>query len=158
MERRTFKARVWLWRIWLAHQLSRLVAWLNPQAIAAQESALDALAAEIHALRAEKDDLSTQFGALTNRYTDLRERFQNMEASRDGFERELVAVKAKYANCLPFERDALFARAVELTSQWDVHNTSGEFKRHQVLASLMDDFPGRPRRDLALAIEAAIWQ
>ena len=35
-------------------------------------------------------------------------------------------------------------------------DTTGEWKRHQVYASLIDEFPDRRRRDLAYAIELAL--
>jgi len=152
------QARLWLIRLWLAAQLSRLVSWLNPQAGKVTESAIEAIAAELRAVRAERDEVNAQIGVLTDRHADLRQQHQLLEGMHGSLESELAALKAEYANYLPFKRDAMFARAVALVKQWDAHETSGEFKRHQVLASLMDDFPGRPRRELALAIEAAIWQ
>lgn len=50
--------------------------------------------------------------------------------------------------------DAMAWQLVELAER--IPETSGEYKRHWVYARLLKDFPMRPKRDAALAIELAI--
>lgn len=57
---------------------------------------------------------------------------------------------------LPVADDALLAYARVLTAKWAAVKQSGEYKRHQVYAELIDAFPDRLHRDLAKAIEAAL--
>jgi hypothetical protein len=53
--------------------------------------------------------------------------------------------------------DGIVARARVLAGfQEQYADRSGESKRHQVLAQLLKDFPGNAKRDIALAIEAAL--
>lgn len=48
-------------------------------------------------------------------------------------------------------------RARELVTEADtVADVSGEWKRHQVYAKLLKEFPGNRKRDLGLAIENAL--
>ena len=51
---------------------------------------------------------------------------------------------------------ALTQRARVLCTIWDKPDLSGEYKRHQVLASLIKEFPGISHKTLALAIELAL--
>ena len=53
-------------------------------------------------------------------------------------------------------QDQLFARAVFLTKQYDEPGQDGMWKHRQVYARLLKEFPDRPKRDVTLAIEAAI--
>ena len=49
--------------------------------------------------------------------------------------------------------------ASHLICHWDrvtAEGTSGEYKRHQVLAGLIDKFPNASKRDMSLAIEIAM--
>ena len=48
-------------------------------------------------------------------------------------------------------------RATQLTQDADTSLTGGEAKRHQVYARLIKDFPMTPKRELALAIELALF-
>jgi hypothetical protein len=57
---------------------------------------------------------------------------------------------------LTVPRDALLRRAVALTREFATWDASGEAKRHQVYAQLQKEFPTRPHREIALAIEAAL--
>ena len=53
--------------------------------------------------------------------------------------------------------DALLARARVLAEAQEAYaDRSGEAKRHQVLAQLVKEFPDRPVRQIALAIEAGL--
>jgi hypothetical protein len=57
------------------------------------------------------------------------------------------------------ELDRIIAEANKQIVVWDTKTspgTSGEFKRHQVLAALMKKYPKVPNRDVAIAIELAI--
>lgn len=53
---------------------------------------------------------------------------------------------------------AILARAKGLTQDADTLLTGGEAKRHFVYARLIKDFPTTARRELALAIELALFQ
>lgn len=72
-------------------------------------------------------------------------------------EAALAALRAQHAYCVPVPHDDVFASATLLTTDWNDRQASGEYKRHQVLASLMKAFPTRSHRDIALAIEAALY-
>ena len=50
----------------------------------------------------------------------------------------------------------LLARAKELAFAIDFNEGSGEYKRHQVYARLIKEFPSTKHRHLALAIEIAL--
>ena len=50
----------------------------------------------------------------------------------------------------------LLIRTKELVAQFDPVDGSGEYKRHQVYARLIKEFPTAQRRHLALAIEIAL--
>jgi hypothetical protein len=52
--------------------------------------------------------------------------------------------------------DELLQAASELTSKAESLPASGEYKRHQVFAQLIDRFPNRSKRELARAIEASL--
>ena len=54
--------------------------------------------------------------------------------------------------------DEVLTVAIRLTdwADQDFPDTAGEFKRHQVYARLIDQFPQRRRRDLGKAIEDAL--
>ena len=52
--------------------------------------------------------------------------------------------------------DELVRHAKGLTAQWPQPELSGEYKRHQVFARLIKDYPHENRRALALAIELAL--
>lgn len=55
------------------------------------------------------------------------------------------------------EDNELLSRAKELVTAVDrIEAVSGEYKRHQVYASLLKEFPGRRKRDIGLAIEKAL--
>lgn len=71
-------------------------------------------------------------------------------------ERVHLDFKRLHAHCVPVQRDDVYLAAVSLTLKWADRQASGEYKRHQVLSSLIDAFPSRPHKDLALAIEAAL--
>ena len=51
---------------------------------------------------------------------------------------------------------ALLDRATALIRQAEVLEGSGEYKRHQVYARLIKEYPTRSRTELALAIEVAL--
>lgn len=53
-------------------------------------------------------------------------------------------------------KDRLFVRALVYTAAVRNQDTSGEYKRHHVLAYLQKEFPQRPLSDLSRAIEAAL--
>jgi hypothetical protein len=57
---------------------------------------------------------------------------------------------------VPDGMDGLVAEAHALAARFELPGRSGEWKRHQVLAALMDRHPGEDQRDLALAIELAV--
>ena len=48
-------------------------------------------------------------------------------------------------------------RAARLVGEQEGQEGSGESKRHQVYARLLKEFPTRPKREAALAIEQARW-
>lgn len=50
----------------------------------------------------------------------------------------------------------LLARAKALTDEVETAEASGEYKRHQVYARLIKEFPSTPRRALSKAIEAVL--
>ncbi len=50
----------------------------------------------------------------------------------------------------------VLARTAQLCTQWDGHEASGEYKRHQVYAQLIKDFPRVSKRTIGLAIELAL--
>ena len=50
----------------------------------------------------------------------------------------------------------LIQRARMLCATWNRPDLSGEYKRHQVLASLIKEFSSVPHKTLALAIELAL--
>lgn len=50
----------------------------------------------------------------------------------------------------------LLERAGELVADINDHEGSGEYKRHQVYARLMKEFPSFTHRQIALAIELAL--
>lgn len=52
--------------------------------------------------------------------------------------------------------DAIVNRARALAKEWQRPDLSGEFKRHQVLARLIKEFPRTEHSKLALAIELAL--
>lgn len=54
--------------------------------------------------------------------------------------------------------EALLARAKHLTQSIEAQfkGQSGEWKRHQVLAVLLDEFPTMNKRDISLAIEVVL--
>ena len=52
--------------------------------------------------------------------------------------------------------DILVQRARVLSTDWERPDLSGEYKRHQVLARLVKEFPATAKRTLALAIELAL--
>jgi hypothetical protein len=56
------------------------------------------------------------------------------------------------------DHSSLYARTKELVRWADsfAAGTSGEYKRHQVYARLMKEFPELPKRSLGLAIELAL--
>jgi hypothetical protein len=53
-------------------------------------------------------------------------------------------------------RDALYAQACALVALVESTHGNGEARRHQVYAALLKRFPERTKRDVALAIEAAV--
>lgn len=53
-------------------------------------------------------------------------------------------------------KDALYQRAVILCALQEPAETAGEAKRRQVYARLLKEFPTRPKRAVAKAIEAAL--
>lgn len=137
------------WRLfvlWLALQSRRFAQWLDPRDEAgAYLETIDRLAQELSSVEGKHIDAVRQFG----------DALVELQAAHDAY----VALEAKHAHCIPVARDRLYDHAVALTGVWETKNApSGEFKRHQVMASLMDEFPQRSKRDLALAIEAALWQ
>ena len=60
---------------------------------------------------------------------------------------------ARLGNWPPEE---LICRARTLCVEWQRPDLSGEFKRHQVFARLIKEFPQVEHRKLALAIELAL--
>lgn len=52
--------------------------------------------------------------------------------------------------------EAIVSRAQALTAEWHQPDFSGEYKRHQVLARLIKDYPDVSRRTLAMAIELGL--
>ena len=52
--------------------------------------------------------------------------------------------------------EAVVARAKVLCAQWEQPGLSGEYKRHQVYAQLIKEYPGMDRKKIALAIELAV--
>jgi hypothetical protein len=68
-----------------------------------------------------------------------------------------VWLLAKKHASRPKPLSALELRAVELVRiNEQVRDVSGEWKRHQVLATLIDEFPRRRQRELSRAIEKAL--
>jgi hypothetical protein len=57
---------------------------------------------------------------------------------------------------LPWPSEALIKRAQELTKQFELPGYSGEYKRHQVFAMLIKEYPEVSQRVLALAIEIGL--
>lgn len=56
---------------------------------------------------------------------------------------------------LHVKRDELYLHALDLVAQHEVHNQEGEWKRHQVFARLVKDFPLKNKNEIGLVIEAA---
>lgn len=52
--------------------------------------------------------------------------------------------------------EPIIERAKALTAEWHQPDFSGEYKRHQVFARLIKDYPGVSRRTLAMAIELSL--
>ena len=50
----------------------------------------------------------------------------------------------------------VLVEALKLTAAVDVHEQSGEWKRHRVYVRLLKLFPDTAKRDIALAIELAL--
>lgn len=70
-----------------------------------------------------------------------------------------LATKCGWRPPVPFaDLDAYVVRGRVLCDQQEQTRpgTSGEYKRHQVYARLLTEFPGVAKRDLALAIELAL--
>lgn len=70
---------------------------------------------------------------------------------------EKAEAPAPFAYRFDVTDDDLLDSARLLTAEWDKRDASGEYKRHQVLSALIDAFPNRSKRDMARAIEAALW-
>ena len=70
-----------------------------------------------------------------------------------------ISEKAKWATkAQVWPSDTVVERARVLAAEVDLPGFSGEYKRHQVLAKLIKEYPGEPKRALAMAIELALWQ
>jgi hypothetical protein len=73
--------------------------------------------------------------------------------------RKLVALLKWLLQVLePPESDELRDRAIVLVRQFESVPQSGEFKRHQVYAQLLKEFPSVAKHKVSLAIEQAISQ
>ena len=57
---------------------------------------------------------------------------------------------------LEVARDACYDRAVILVREMGSRQATGEYKRHQVYARLMKEYPDLPHRQIAVRIEAAV--
>ena len=69
---------------------------------------------------------------------------------------QLAGLRSRMATTATVTAPVL-ARATELARDADTTLTGGEAKRHQVYARLIKDFPITPKRELALAIELALF-
>lgn len=69
---------------------------------------------------------------------------------------EISALHARMATAATVSQPVL-TRALTLTRDADTTLTGGEAKRHHVYARLIKDFPMIPKRELALAIELALF-
>jgi hypothetical protein len=90
----------------------------------------------------------------------LRERYdaglRALEEAHAAAKGELALAERRIAALTLVDRP-LLDRALALTKEADAQaDVTGEWKRHQVYASLIDEFPDRRRRDLAYAIELAL--
>lgn len=54
--------------------------------------------------------------------------------------------------------DPCYARVAELVHSIDREDQNGEWKRHQVYARLVKEFPDRRKRDLAYLIESILQE
>ncbi len=136
--------------LWLARQLRHLAQWLDPL-----PDAEAALHAHIEQLRASHAAALQCYSQATD---DAHQELKAMQGLREHAEEALYALELLHEHCIPVQHDALYDAAKRATADWEGRQApSGEFKRHQVYASLIDAFPERPKREIALALEAALW-
>ncbi len=135
---------------WLAKQCRQFAQWLDPLP--------DALA-ELH------DKLDTVRQTLSDAHKEMALMKQGVETDLAAMRGEmaktqdaLVALQQQHAHCVPVAHDDLYDKAVQLTQERETKGGGGEFKRKIVYTDLIDAFPQRSRREIALALEAALWR
>ena len=96
-------------------------------------------------------------GSITAPYEEqIRRLSVDAERLSIGFSNEIRDLQARMATSATVS-PPVFARAGELTRDADTTLSGGEAKRHAVYARLIKDFPAVNKRELALAIELALF-
>lgn len=77
-------------------------------------------------------------------------------AERNQLAQQIEGLRAKLATSAVVPPE-IFARARALTNDAETTLTGGEAKRHAVYARIIKEFPATSKRELALAIELALF-
>jgi hypothetical protein len=105
----------------------------------------------------------------------VQRELEDLEFHRSGDQRELVRLKdeisnllslkseletklSNFSNALSIPDGPYILRALELVKQFDKEEQGGEWKRHQVYARLLREFPEVAKPILGAAIELAIYR